>query len=82
MWYLGIFRLGFEKTIVIFEISTLKFFDTQSLIQISKYLHTSRLEFEKKKFSYSKSTNPNFLKAKLRTKIKILEFRTENALFG
>ena len=79
MWYLGIFRLGFEKTIVIFEISTLKFFDTQSLIQISKYLHTSRLEFEKKN---SKSTNPNFLKAKLRTKIKILEFRTENALFG
>ena len=30
MSYLGIFRLGFENTIIIFEISTLEFFKMQS----------------------------------------------------
>ena len=33
MLYLGIFGLEFEKAIVIFEISTLKFVWSQSLVQ-------------------------------------------------
>ena len=70
MWYLGIFRLGFEKTIVIFEISTLKFFNTQSLIQISNYLHTSRLEFEKKKIFIFEINKPKFSKSKVTYKNK------------
>ena len=36
--YLGIFRLGFEKTIVIFEISSLEFAKTQSFIKSKEVL--------------------------------------------
>ena len=33
MLYLGIFRLGFEKAIVTFEINALEFANVQSLVQ-------------------------------------------------
>ena len=48
MLYLDIFRLKFEKeNIVIFEISSLEFFNTRSFMRKQKYLHLGQ------KFLYS-----------------------------
>ena len=73
MLYLCIFKLGFEKTFVIFKICTLEFPKMRSIMQRQKYLHLGQkwlfwvfLRWNlKKPLSYFKSTPSNSFKRKV-----------------
>ena len=72
MAYLGIFGQEFEKNVVRFKISTLKFVYLQKIPRKSKIFG---LEFENK--------HPRIcVNAKFREKAKMPKFGTKNALFG
>ena len=90
MPYLRIFGLKFLKTIVIFEISTLKFVKLQNFPKKQKCLNLGPkmpywvfLGYNfKKLLSYLKSATSNLSNCKFREKTKLPKFRTKNALLG